>query len=334
MEHNITLIPGDGIGPEVTSAAVKVIEKSGVKINWETVRMGAEVIEEFNTPMPSYVLESIKKNKVALKGPVTTPIGKGFKSVNVTLRQELNLYANIRPIKTHEGVSSRFEDVDLIIVRENSEDLYAGIEHMITEDIAESIKIISKKASDRIVEYAFKLAKDQNRKEVIAVHKANIMKLSDGLFLKCARNIALMHKDIAFGDVIVDAMSMKLAMNPEKYDVLVMPNLYGDILSDMAAGLIGGLGLVPGANIGEEGAVFEPAHGSAPDIAGLNVANPTACILSGVMILRFISEVEAADKIEKAVNDVLKEGKHLTCDLGGNTGTREFAEVVIEKMGK
>ncbi|MBU3092539.1 isocitrate/isopropylmalate dehydrogenase family protein [Clostridium sp. CF011] len=334
MEHNITLIPGDGIGPEVTSAAVKVIEKSGVTINWETVRMGAAVIEEFNTPMPSYVLESIKKNKVALKGPVTTPIGKGFKSVNVTLRQELNLYANIRPIKTHEGVPSRFEDVDIIIVRENSEDLYAGIEHMITEDIAESIKVISKKASDRIVEYAFKLAKEQNRKQVIAVHKANIMKLSDGLFLRCARNIATMHKDIGFGDVIVDAMSMKLVMNPEKYDVLVMPNLYGDILSDMAAGLIGGLGLVPGANIGEEGAVFEPAHGSAPDIAGLNLANPTACILSGVMMLRFIGEVEAANKIEKAVDDVLKEGEHLTCDLGGNTGTREFAEAIIGKMGK
>jgi isocitrate dehydrogenase (NAD+) len=334
MDHIITLIPGDGIGPEVTAATVKIIESSGVKINWEIVRAGAEVIEEFNTALPSYVLESIKKNKIALKGPITTPVGKGFKSVNVTLRQELNLYANIRPIKTYEGVPSRFTDVDLIIVRENSEDLYAGIEHMVTEDIAESIKIISKKASDRIVEFAFKLAKEQNRKEVLAVHKANIMKLSDGLFLKCARNIAENHKDIAFGDVIVDAMSMKLVMNPEKYDVLVMPNLYGDILSDMAAGLIGGLGLVPGANIGEEGAVFEPAHGSAPDIAGLNIANPTACILSGVMMLRFIGEVAAADKIEKAVEAVLKEGKYLTCDLGGTTGTREFAEVIIEKMKK
>ncbi|MGH4117830.1 isocitrate/isopropylmalate dehydrogenase family protein [Clostridium sp.] len=334
MEHIITLIPGDGIGPEVTAAAVKVIEQSGVKIAFEIVRMGAEVIEEFNTPIPSYVLESIKKNKVALKGPVTTPVGTGFKSVNVTLRQELNLYANIRPIKTFEGVPSRYEDVDLIIVRENSEDLYAGIEHMVTEDIAESIKIISKKASDRIVEYAFKLVKEQNRSEVIAVHKANIMKLSDGLFLRCARNIAAKHKDIAFGDVIVDAMSMKLVMNPEKYDVLVMPNLYGDILSDMAAGLIGGLGLVPGANIGEEGAVFEPAHGSAPDIAGKNIANPTACILSGVMMLRHIGENGAADKIESAVQAVLKEGKYLTCDLGGNTGTREFAEAVINEMMK
>ena len=285
MAYNITLIPGDGIGPEVTSATVKVIEKSGVKINWEIVRMGAEVIEEFKTPFPAYVLESIKKNRIALKGPVTTPVGKGFKSVNVTLRQELNLYANIRPIKTYEGVPSKFEDVDLIIVRENSEDLYAGIEHMVTEDIAESIKIISKKASDRIVEYAFKLAKEQNRSEVIAVHKANIMKLSDGLFLRCARNIAENHKDIAFGDVIVDAMSMKLVMNPEKYDVLVMPNLYGDILS-------------------------------------------------GVMMLRFMGEVEAADKIEKAVEAVLKEGKYLTSDLGGNTGTLEFTEAVIVKMGR
>jgi isocitrate dehydrogenase (NAD+) len=334
MQHNITLIPGDGIGPEVTSATVKILEKSGVKINWEIVRMGTEVIEEFNTPMPPYVLESIKKNKVALKGPVTTPVGKGFKSVNVTLRQELNLYANIRPIKTHAGVPSKFTDVDLIIVRENSEDLYAGIEHMITEDIAESIKIISKKASDRIVEYAFKLAKEQNRKEVIAVHKANIMKLSDGLFLRCARSIAEKHKEIAFGDVIVDAMSMKLVMNPEKYDVLVMPNLYGDILSDMAAGLVGGLGLVPGANIGEDGAVFEPAHGSAPDIAGQNIANPTACILSAVMMLRYIGEPEAADKIENAVEAVLKEGKHLTYDLGGTTGTREFTQVVIDQMAK
>ncbi|MCJ7689173.1 MAG: isocitrate/isopropylmalate dehydrogenase family protein [Clostridiaceae bacterium] len=334
MEHNITLIPGDGIGPEVIGAAVKVIEQSGVKIAWEIVRMGAEVIDEFNTPIPSYVLESIKKNKVALKGPVTTPVGTGFKSVNVTLRQELNLYANIRPIKTFEGVPSRYEDVDLIIVRENSEDLYAGIEHMVTEDIAESIKIISKKASDRIVEYAFKIAKEQNRSEVIAVHKANIMKLSDGLFLRCARNVATMHKDIAFNDVIVDAMSMKLVMNPENYDVLVMPNLYGDILSDMAAGLIGGLGLVPGANIGEQGAVFEPAHGSAPDIARENIANPTACILSGVMMLRYIGENDAADKIQKAVEDVLKEGKYLTRDLGGNTGTSEFTEVVINKMLK
>lgn len=334
MEYNISLIPGDGIGPEVISAAVNVIENSGVKINWEIVRAGEEVIDEFNTPLPSYVLESIRKNKVAFKGPITTPIGKGFKSVNVTLRQELNLYANIRPIKTHEGVPSRFTDIDLIIVRENSEDLYAGIEHMVTEDIAESIKIISKKASDRIVEYAFKLAKMQNRKQVIAVHKANIMKLSDGLFLKCARNIADKYKEIAFGDIIVDAMSMKLVMNPERYDVLVMPNLYGDILSDMAAGLIGGLGLVPGANIGEEGAIFEPAHGSAPDIAGKNIANPTACILSGVMMLRYIGEEEAADKIENAVEAVLKDGKHLTSDLGGNTGTLEFAEIVISKMKK
>jgi isocitrate dehydrogenase (NAD+) len=334
MEYNITLIPGDGIGPEVISAAVNVIENSGVKINWEIVRAGEEVIAEFNTPLPPYVLESIRKNKVAFKGPITTPIGKGFKSVNVTLRQELNLYANIRPIKTHEGVPSRFTDIDLIIVRENSEDLYAGIEHMVTEDIAESIKIISKKASDRIVEYAFKLAKMQNRKQVIAVHKANIMKLSDGLFLKCARNIADKYKEIAFGDIIVDAMSMKLVMNPERYDVLVMPNLYGDILSDMAAGLIGGLGLVPGANIGEEGAIFEPAHGSAPDIAGKNIANPTACILSGVMMLRYIGEEEAADKIENAVEAVLKDGKHLTSDLGGNTGTLEFAEIVISKMKK
>ena len=332
MSHIITLIKGDGIGPEVTAAAKKVIDASGADIIWEELEAGAHVIEKYGTPLPDYILDSIKKNKVALKGPVTTPVGKGFRSVNVTLRQSLNLYANVRPIKTFEGIPSRYENVDLIIVRENSEDLYAGIEHMVGEDAAESIKIITRKASERIVKYAFEMAEKQGRKKVSAVHKANIMKLSDGLFLKSARKVAEEYKDIDFEDVIVDAMSMKLVLNPEKYDVLVMPNLYGDILSDMAAGLVGGLGLVPGANIGEEGAVFEPAHGSAPDIAGRNIANPTACILSGVMMLRYIGENEKAAKIEKAVEEVLKDSKNHTCDLGGNLTTTQFTEKIINKL--
>ncbi|AKA70796.1 isocitrate/isopropylmalate dehydrogenase family protein [Clostridium scatologenes] len=334
MGHKITLIPGDGIGPEVTSAARKIIDVSGVNIEWDVVEAGATVIEEYGTPLPDYVLDSIKKNKVALKGPVTTPVGKGFRSVNVTLRQNLNLYSNVRPIKSYEGVESRFSDVDLVIFRENTEDLYAGIEHMVSEDIAESIKIISKKASDRIVRAAFDFARKNNRKKVTAVHKANIMKMSDGLFLKCARNIAEEYKDIEFEDVIVDAMSMKLVLNPEKYDVLVMPNLYGDILSDMASGLVGGLGLVPGANIGDDAAVFEPAHGSAPDIAGKNMSNPVAAVLSGIMMLNHIGEFEAARKIEKAIADVLKEGKNVTADLGGNANTVEFTEAIINAMKK
>jgi isocitrate dehydrogenase (NAD+) len=332
MAHKITLIPGDGIGPEVTAAARRVIDASGVDIEWEVVEAGADVIEEFGTPLPQYVLESIKKNKVALKGPVTTPVGKGFRSVNVTLRQNLNLYANVRPIKTYEGIKSRFSNVDLVVFRENTEDLYAGIEHMVNEEIAESIKIISKKASDRIVKFAFEYARNQGRKKVTAVHKANIMKLSDGLFLKSARKVAEEYKDVQFDDVIVDAMSMKLVMNPEKYDLLVMPNLYGDILSDLAAGLVGGLGMVPGANIGEDGAVFEAAHGSAPDIAGQDKANPIATILSGVMMLNYIGEFEAADKIENAIAKILKEGKYVTADLGGNVGTREFTEAIVNEM--
>lgn len=332
MIHKVTLIPGDGIGPEVIESARKIIDASGVKIEWEEVKAGEAVIEEFGTPLPEYVLESIKRNKVALKGPVTTPVGKGFKSVNVTLRQTLNLYSNIRPIKTYEGIKSRYDDVDLVFFRENTEDLYAGIEHMINDEIAESVKIISKKASDRIVRAAFEYARKNNRKKVSAIHKANIMKLSDGLFLKCARNIAKEYEDIDFEDVIVDAMSMKLVLNPEKYDVLVMPNLYGDILSDLAAGLVGGLGMVPGANIGENGAVFEPAHGSAPDIAGKNMSNPTAAVLSGVMMLRYIGEFEAANKIESAIAKVIKEGKNVTVDLGGTAGTVEFTEAVIKEM--
>ncbi|KEI98434.1 isocitrate dehydrogenase [Clostridium botulinum A2B3 87] len=332
MKHNITLIPGDGIGPEVTEAARKVIDAVGADINWHVVEAGEKVLDQYGTPLPDYVLDSIKETKVALKGPVTTPVGKGFRSVNVTLRKSLNLYANIRPVKSYKGIKSRYENVDLIIVRENTEDLYAGIEHMIGDDIAESIKVITKKASDRIVDYAFDMARKENRNKVTAVHKANIMKLSDGLFLNCAKEVASKNKDIDFEDVIVDAMAMKLVLNPEKYDVLVMPNLYGDILSDMAAGLVGGLGLLPGANIGYEGAVFEAAHGAAPDIAGKNKANPTACILSGAMMLNYIGENEKAKKIENAIEKVFVEGKCLTEDLGGSSTTEEFTKAIIENL--
>lgn len=334
MKHKVTLIYGDGIGPEVVEAARRVIDASGVEIEWEIEEAGASTIEKYGTPLPERVIESIKRNKVALKGPITTPIGKGFSSVNVALRKTLDLYANVRPVKSYEGVSSRYSNIDLIMVRENTEDLYAGIEHMVTEDIAESIKIISKKCSDRIVKYAFDYAIKNNRHKVTAVHKANIMKLSDGLFLRCARNIAENYKTIEFEDMIVDAMSMKLVMTPENYDVLVLPNLYGDILSDLAAGLVGGLGIMAGANIGENVAVFEPAHGSAPQIAGMNIANPTATILSGVLMLRYLNEFEIADKIENAIAQLIKEGKILTDDLGGTAKTSEFADAVIDKLNK
>jgi isocitrate dehydrogenase (NAD+) len=332
MMHKITFIPGDGIGPEVMDAARKVIEASGVAIDFEKVEAGEHLIEKYGTPLPDHVLDSIGKNKIAWKGPITTPVGKGFRSVNVTLRQKFNLYANLRPIKTYEGVPSRYENIDLLIVRENTEDLYSGVEHMIGEDAAESIKIITRKASERIVKFAFDLAVEQERKKVTSVHKANIMKCTDGLFLNVSRDVAKKYTDIQFEDMIVDAMSMKLVMNPEKYDVLVMPNLYGDILSDMAAGLIGGLGLAPGGNIGDGAAIFEAVHGSAPDIAGKNIANPTAAILSGVMLLRYLGEHEAANKIDKAVAKVLKEGIKTTIDLGGVSSTSEFAHTVIEAM--
>ncbi len=330
--YNITLIPGDGIGPEVADAAKRVIDASGVKINWEIQNAGEHVMQEYGTPLPNHVIESIKKNKVALKGPITTPIGTGFRSVNVALRKELNLYANIRPCKTFKGIPSRYENIDLIIVRENTEDLYAGIEHMVGEDAAESIKIITRKGSERIVRYAFELAKKENRRKVTAVHKANIMKCTDGLFLEVSREVAQEFPEIQFEDMIVDAMCMKLVQVPENYDVLVMPNLYGDIISDLCAGLIGGLGVAPGANIGTDGAVFEPIHGSAPKRAGQNLANPTATILSGVMMLRYLGENDSANAIEKAVKEIISKGEKVTYDLGGSTGTSEFADAIIEMI--
>lgn len=332
-EYKITLIPGDGIGPEVTDAARRVIEASGVKVQWEIVEAGEKVMEEYNTPLPDYVLESISKNKIALKGPITTPVGRGFRSVNVALRQKFNLYANVRPVKTYPGIKSRYTDVDFVIIRENTEDLYAGIEHKIGDYAAESIKLITRPASERISKFAFELAKNEGRKKVTAVHKANIMKFSDGLFLECARNVSEEYKNyIEFEDVIVDAMSMKLVQNPERYDVVVLPNLYGDIISDMGAGLVGGLGVVPGANIGEDIAVFEAVHGSAPDIAGKGLANPLATILSGVMMLKYLGELEAAEKIDAAVEKVLKEGNKLTQDLGGTASTSDFAEEIIKNL--
>jgi isocitrate dehydrogenase (NAD+) len=331
MPNKITLIPGDGIGPEVVYATKDIIDKSGADIDWEILNAGICVMDEYKTPLPDKVIDSIKKNKVALKGPITTPVGTGFRSVNVALRQNLNLYANIRPIKSYQGIDTLHKNVDFVIVRENTEGLYAGIEHQVGDEACESIKIVTKKASDRIAKFAFELARKENRKKVTATHKANIMKLSDGMFLKCAENVAKDY-DIEFEDVIVDAMSMKLVMNPQNYDVIVAPNLYGDVLSDMSAGLIGGLGMAPGANIGDDIAVFEPVHGSAPDIAGKNLANPISCILTGVMMLKYIGENDAALKIESALEKVFKQKDTLTKDLGGMLGTKEFAQAVIENM--
>jgi len=331
MAYNITLIPGDGIGPEVTKAAKMVLEASAVNINWEVVEAGEKVIEKYGTPLPDYVIDSIKKNGVALKGPVTTPVGTGFRSINVALRKSLNLYANVRPVKSYKGVPSRYKNIDLVIVRENTEGLYMGIEHMVGEDAAESIKIITRKASERIAKFAFELARKEERRKVTAVHKANIMKCTDGLFLDCVRKVSQEYPEIIFENVIVDAMSMKLVQAPQDYEVLVMPNLYGDILSDLAAGLVGGLGVVPGANIGDKEIVFEPAHGSAPELDS-NIANPTATILSGIMMLMYLGEREAAVRVEKAVKKVLEERKKTTKDLGGNAGTLEYTEEIINAL--
>lgn len=330
--HLVTLIPGDGSGPEVIAAAKRVVEAVGAPIEWDEMEAGAAMIEKYGTPLPDRVLDSIRRTGVALKGPITTPVGTGFRSVNVALRKTFDLYANVRPAKTLPGVATRFENVDLVIVRENTEDLYAGIEHMVGEDAAESIKLITRKGCERIVRYAFEYAVREGRKKVTAVHKANIMKCTDGLFLSVARQIAAEYPQIEFNDSIVDAMCMRLVMHPEDYDVLVCPNLYGDIVSDLCAGLVGGLGLTPSANIGEAGAIFEPIHGSAPDIAGQHKINPTAAILSAALMLAHLGEAEAAAKITQAVTAVIAEGKALTQDMGGNASTEEFADAVIAKL--
>ncbi len=333
MSYAVTLIPGDGIGPELAEATRSVLEATGIDFEWDVQEAGEATIAREGTPLPDRVIESIRKNGVAIKGPITTPVGSGFRSVNVGLRQALDLYANVRPARTMKGVETRYDDVDLIIVRENTEDLYAGIEHRVGPDAAESIKIITRAASERIARYAFEYAVKNGRRTVTAVHKANIMKLSDGLFLESCRTIAAEYEGrVAFEDRIVDNMCMQLVQKPELYDILVAPNLYGDIISDLAAGLVGGLGVAPGANIGTEAAVFEPVHGSAPKYAGLNKANPTALMLSGVLMLRHLGEGGAADRIEHALRDVIADGRETTYDLGGATGTREFAEAVIRRM--
>jgi isocitrate dehydrogenase (NAD+) len=334
MAHRVTLIPGDGIGPELAEATRRVLDATGIAFDWEVQEAGEATIASEGTPLPERVLESIRRNKIALKGPITTPVGSGFRSVNVGLRQALNLYANLRPARSMAGVPSRYENVDLVIVRENTEDLYAGIEHMVGRDAAESIKIITRAASERIARFAFEYAVHNGRRKVTAVHKANIMKLSDGLFLESCTTVAADYAGrVEFEDRIVDNMCMQLVQKPELYDVLVLPNLYGDIVSDLAAGLVGGLGVAPGANIGEDGAVFEPVHGSAPKYAGQNKANPTALILSGALMLRHLGYAEVGERVEEAVRAVIAEGRTVTADLGGTAGTSQFADAVIDRLG-
>ncbi len=327
----ITLINGDGIGPEISEAVVKIIDASGLKIDWDIQTAGADVMESEGTPLPERVLNSIKRNKVALKAPVTTPIGKGFRSVNVQLRKELDLYANLRPCKNLPNVKTKFDNVDIVVVRENTEDLYAGIERQIDNDTAESIKVITRKASERICRFAFDYALKNNRNEVCVVTKANIMKLSDGLFLECFRNVACDYPQISKREILVDNLCMQLVQNPSQFDVLVLPNLYGDIVSDLCAGLIGGLGVAQGANIGLEYAVFEPVHGSAPDIKGQNKANPTALLLSAIEMLKYIGENSYAQIIEKALFKTFSQGK-FTKDLGGNLSTKEFTNLIIQNL--
>src|SRR6476469_5309204 len=340
MPHRVTLIPGDGIGPELAEATRRVLDATGIGFEWEVEEAGEATIATEETPLPERVLDSIRRNKVALKGPITTPVGSGFRSVNVGLRQALNLYANLRPARSMVGVQSRYDDVDLVIVRENTEDLYAGIEHMVGKDAAESIKIITRSASERIARYAFDYAVANGRKKVTAVHKANIMKLSDGLFLESCATVAADYAGrIEFEDRIVDNMCMQLVQKPSLYDVLVLPNLYGDIVSALAAGLVGGLGLAPGANFGTHAAVFEPTHGSAPKYAGQNKVNPMAMMLSGVLMLRHLDEREAADRLESAIADVIRSGERVTYDMKPSrddptaVGTSEVAAAIIGAMG-
>jgi isocitrate dehydrogenase (NAD+) len=334
MSHVITLIPGDGIGPEVTAAVVRIFKVAGLDIDWDRQEAGVNAFKLYNQSLPVQLLDSIKRNKVALKGPVTTPIAEGFTSVNVGLRKALDLYANLRPVRNLPGVQSRFTNVDLIIVRENTEDLYAGLEHQIIPGVVESLKIITEKASTRIALFAFEHARANGRKLVTAVHKANIMKLSDGLFLESTRKVSHDFTDISYDERIVDAACMRLVMTPEKFDVLVLPNLYGDIVSDLCAGLVGGLGVVPGANMGVDTAVFEAVHGSAPDIAMKNLANPTALLLSGLMMLEHIGERPAAVRIRAALDRVLSGGAVRTLDLGGQASTTEFTEAICREVEK
>jgi isocitrate dehydrogenase (NAD+) len=331
-QYRITLIPGDGIGPEVTHAVVRILEATGLQFEWETFQAGAEAYEKYKEYIPKELIESIEHTRVALKGPVTTPVGGGFSSINVALRKKFDLYANFRPIRNLPHIPTRYPDVDLIIVRENTESLYSGLEHEVVPGVVESLKVITEKASTRIARFAFEYARKNKRKKVHAIHKANIMKLSDGLFLRCSRNVAKEYPEITYGEHIVDNTCMQLVMNPYQYDILVMENLYGDIISDLCAGLVGGLGLVPSANLGEHCAIFEAVHGSAADIAGKNIANPTAVLRCALLMLRHIGEPEAATKIRSALEKVYRTREKLTRDVGGRAGTSEFADSVIELM--
>jgi isocitrate dehydrogenase (NAD+) len=332
MAYRITLIPGDGIGSEITGAVVRIIEAAGVEIEWESFVAGAEALSRYGDPLPEQVLESIRRNRVALKGPLTTPVGTGFASVNVRLRKTLDLYANLRPVRTLPGVITPFGELDLVVVRENTEDLYSGLEHIVVPGVVESIKIITEKASTRIARFAFEYARNEGRKRVTAIHKANIMKLSDGLFLDCFRRVATEYPDIEADDKIVDNACMQLVMKPQQFDILLLENLYGDIVSDLAAGLVGGLGVVPGANIGELGAVFEAVHGSAPDIAGKNMANPTALLQSAILMLRYLNERAAADLLYQSLEYTLRVRNIRTRDLGGTASTTEYTEAIVGSM--
>jgi len=334
MSHRITLIPGDGIGPEVAAAARRAVDATGVRIDWETAELNAELILKTGESLPAQVIESLDRTRVGLKGPVTTPIGGGYTSVNVALRKRLDLFANVRPVRSLPGVVTRFQDVkiDMVIFRENTEDLYSGLEHEVVRDVVTSLKVITRAASIRIAEYAFRFAESAGRRKVTAIHKANIMKLADGLFLRCAREVAARYPQIEYNELIVDNAAMQLVIRPEQFDLLLLPNLYGDIVSDLAAGLVGGLGIVPGANMGENHAVFEAVHGSAPDIAGKGVANPTAMMLSSVLMLIHLHEHEAAKRLQAAIEKVYAEHRHVTRDVGGSASTREFTDAVIRAM--
>jgi isocitrate dehydrogenase (NAD+) len=333
MTHRITLIPGDGIGPEVTAAVTRIIETAGVDVKWEPFDAGITALEKYGTPLPNELLDSIRRNKVALKGPVTTPVGEGFTSVNVGLRKMLDLYANLRPVANLPHVRTRFEHVDLVIVRENTEDLYAGLEHEVVPGVVESLKIITERASTRIARFAFEYARKMGRRRITGIHKANIMKMSDGLFIRCARTVAAEYPSIDYNEQIVDAVCMNLVMKPETFDMLLLTNLYGDIVSDLCAGLVGGLGTVGAANLGADIGVFEAVHGSAPDIAGKNLANPTALLRSALLMLHHIGETEAAARIESALFRVLAIPGKATRDLGGRATTSEFAEAICNELG-
>ncbi len=333
MKHDVVLIPGDGIGNEVTGAARRVIDASGADIRWETREAGGDVIGRYGTPLPPETVSAVERIGVALKGPITTPIGSGFRSVNVQLRQDLDLFANFRPARSMRGVPCRFDDVDLIVIRENTEGLYSGLEHIVVPGVVESLRIVTESGSERILRFAFRIARELGRKKVTAVHKANILKLSDGLFLSVARRIAREFADIEYQEAIVDATAMRLVQDPARFDVLVMENLFGDILSDLTSGLIGGVGMAPSANLGEKTAVFEAVHGSAPDIAGQGIANPTALVLAGAMMLRHLGEDEAAARVDGAVHKTIGDGETLTRDLGGRASTEEYADALIAALG-